>query len=578
MRQQTIDRFFSGRMFRRQFFPALVSAIVLSLGDVADGLVLGNRVGYIGLAAIALSMPVVQVFNAIMNGLGIGGSVRFSQQMAQGKREEALADFQGTFCVSLIAGAVFAVLGNLLLRPLLGLLGTVPEDGELYDACRVYLGITLLGTPMLFLNYLLNYYMKNDDLEKQASVAFTAGNVVDISLNVLLVLVLRLDVAGAAIATVAGQTVGTVISVAVICRRKGALKFSPMKPAFRSVFSSFVRGLSSSVEFLYSMIFLLIANRLLLDSIGGIGIAVLDVVLSVSYFRMNLCDATAKSALPVISTYYGEYNEDGMRLALSTALRYAVASSLILAAAVFLFPDLICRFFGLTEENILTAGREALRYFAVSIPLSSVGIMLANYYEARQSEKDTLLLSTLRGVLPVMLALIFMLSAPDRFWKLFVLSEAMTLAIFGLCKCFSGRPPFQRERVFRKTIFSRSEEITETTEEIGEFCQRWDAPVKQQYIAAMAVEEICVATLDNGFRGKEDGFIQLTMIALEDGSMELHIRDNADSFNPLAMEMNGAATDEDVDFSALGISAIKKKVKEFSYRHYQGFNTVIIRL
>ena len=68
------------------------------------------------------------------------------------------------------------------------------------------------------------------------------------------------------------------------------------------------------------------------------------------------------------------------------------------------------------------------------------------------------------------------------------------------------------------------------------------------------------------------------MIALEDGSMELHIRDNADSFNPLAMEMNGAATDEDVDFSALGISAIKKKVKEFSYRHYQGFNTVIIRL
>ncbi len=47
MRQQTIDRFFSGRMFRRQFFPALVSAIVLSLGDVADGLVLGNRVGYI---------------------------------------------------------------------------------------------------------------------------------------------------------------------------------------------------------------------------------------------------------------------------------------------------------------------------------------------------------------------------------------------------------------------------------------------------------------------------------------------------------------------------------------------------
>ncbi len=578
MKNPALDRYFTGRMFRRQYYPALIAAVVLSFGDVADGLVLGNRVGYIGLAAIALSMPVCQIFNVIMHGLGMGGSVQFSRQMAQAKREEAVAGFQGIVCIAALTGVAIALLGNLLIGSLLSLLGTVPADGELFTASRIYLGILLLGAPVLFLNYVLNYYMKNDDLEKKASVAFTVGNVVDIALNVVLVLFLHMGVAGASIATVAGQTVGTAISLIVIVRHRGALKLTPLKPDFSKVLSSFVNGFSASVEFLYSMVFLLIANRLLIRTVGGVGVAIFDVVLSVSYFVINLNDAAAKSSLPVISTYYGEYNEDGTRLSLVTGLKYALTSSVIVAALVFLFPDFICGFFGLSEAEMLGMGQDALRRYAVSIPLAAVCAMLCNFYEARQQEKDTLCLSTLRGLLPIALALFFMFFAPGQFWWLYLLTEALALTAFGIYRRFSFRPPFDRERIFRKTIYSRGVEISETTEQIETFCQKWEIPVKQQYIAAMAVEELCVATLDNGFRGKEDGFFQITMLVLEDGRLEVHIRDNADSFNPFAMEMHSNAADDDANLDALGVVTIKKKAKEFSYRHYQGFNTVILRL
>jgi hypothetical protein len=94
----------------------------------------------------------------------------------------------------------------------------------------------------------------------------------------------------------------------------------------------------------------------------------------------------------------------------------------------------------------------------------------------------------------------------------------------------------------------------------------------------MAMEEICVATMNNGFMGKEDGFIQIVLVALEDGSFTLHIRDNAETFNPLAMELDGDIMDENANLEALGIAAIRKKASSFSYRHYQGFNTVIIQM
>ncbi len=576
--RKDIDRYFTGRMFRRQYVPALISALVLSFGDVADSLVLGNRIGYIGLAALALTMPVSQVFNVIMNALGIGGSVRFASRMAQGRREEALAGFQGVVCAAAVSGAVIAVGGNLLLGLILRLLGTAPGDGELYEVARSYLRILLWGTPMLFLNYVLNYFMKTDDLEKQASAVFTVGNIADILLNVVLVLFLRMGAAGAALSTVMGQTVGTVSSVILIVRHKGVLKLWKLKPDLREAWRSFRMGFSSSVEFLYSMVFLLLANNLLIRIQGEAGVAILDVVLGVSYFMGNLYDAVAKSALPVVSTYCGERNEVGMRLGRNLGLLYTLISGAALGAAVFLFPEAICRFFGMTEPAMLASGRTALRLYGLGIPLAGVGILLTNYHEARQQPRETMVRSTLRGVLPILLAVLFAAIIPERFWALYAVSEALALILFSLLYQLHGRQETDDGRVFRQTIYSTGSEVSRVTEEIDSFCERWDALPAQQYMAMMSVEEICVATMTNGFRGKEDGFIQIVLVALEDGGFELHIRDNAASFNPLAMELTGNVGDDSANLDALGIMTVKKKAKSFSYRHFQGFNTVIIQI
>ncbi len=563
-------------MFARQYLPALISAVVLSLGDVVDSLVLGNRLGYIGLAALALTMPVAQIFNIIMNAMGIGGSVRFSSKMAQGKREEAVRGFQGVFCTALISGIAIGLLGNIFLTPLLGLLGTTSEDGELFRAAAGYLRILLFGTPMLFLNYVLNYYLKTDDLEKEAGAAFTAGNIVDIALNVILVLCFRMGVVGASLATVIGQTFGAVSALIIMARHKGVLTLRGMKPDLKDAWQSFRMGFSSSVEFLYNMMFLLLANHLLMRFMGSVGVAILDVILGVSYFMMNLYDAVAKSALPVISTYCGERNEAGMTHARNYGLVYSLISGLVLGGIVWLFPDIICRFFGMDDPDMLELGRSALRLYGMSIPVAGIGILMTNYYEARQQEKETMVRSTVRGILPILLAGIFLIFAPERFWTLYLISETVAVLIFAVIHIMYPPERYDMDRIYRGTFYSSGDEITRTNDEIEEFCDKWNAEPKQRHLTMMSVEELCVATMDNGFQGKPDGFIQIVLIALEDGGFELHIRDNAASFNPLAMELEEGLSDDEASFNALGVMTIKKLAKSFSYRHFQGFNTVII--
>ncbi len=91
---RSMDRdYFTGRMFRRQFSPALISALGLAMGDMADAVVVGQRMGVVGLAAISLSLPVFMVINVIMHGLGLGGSIRYSTQLAGGGWKEANRGF-----------------------------------------------------------------------------------------------------------------------------------------------------------------------------------------------------------------------------------------------------------------------------------------------------------------------------------------------------------------------------------------------------------------------------------------------------------------------------------------------------
>jgi Na+-driven multidrug efflux pump len=66
-------------MFFKLWIPATISSVGLALGDIADAVVVGQKMGVTGLAAISLSLPIYMVINVFMHSLGLGGSAKFSK-------------------------------------------------------------------------------------------------------------------------------------------------------------------------------------------------------------------------------------------------------------------------------------------------------------------------------------------------------------------------------------------------------------------------------------------------------------------------------------------------------------------
>lgn len=92
-REQQDKERFAGRMFWQSLLPCMISSVGLAISDMADAIVVGQRMGEIGLAAISLALPIYMVINLFMHGLGGGGSIRFSRLMGEGKNEEAMKNF-----------------------------------------------------------------------------------------------------------------------------------------------------------------------------------------------------------------------------------------------------------------------------------------------------------------------------------------------------------------------------------------------------------------------------------------------------------------------------------------------------
>ena len=560
----------------------MLSSLGWALSDMADAVVVGQRLGAVGLAAISLILPVYMVNCMFAHGLGLGGSVRYSRLLGEGRTAEAADSFHGVFGLTLLFSVATAVLGSVFIEPLLALLGTRPADGALYTATKDYLQILVAATPLFYLSNILNYYLRNDGSQRRAGVGSVAGNLCDIALNVFLVLVLDLGTRGAALSTALGQIITICIYLPGFFGKKHTLRFAlPRGRWLVPALSTLKAGMATSVQYLYQMIFFLVCNNLLIRLGGETAVAVFDVIQNTSYLILYLFEGTGRAMQPILSTYPGEHNRQGKKNAARLGFTAGLAAGGALIIFVELWPVGMCLLFGIAGSPSELLACTALRLYGAAALFAGVNILLCNYYQACENEKPSFLLETLRGaVLLIPLTFVCYALGLQRFWLLFLLTEAGSLAVFLLLG-ISGRykkAELPEERIFQRTILSNASDVMDVSRELEGFCEAWDADMKQQMLATMTVEEIGMAILEHGFQGRTDGYIQLTAIMQENGELELHLRDDATTFNPFDMDTRRASQDGDFDMDSMGVLIIKKRAKEFFYRRYQGFNTLIIRI
>ena len=399
-----------------------------------------------------------------------------------------------------------ALLALLLLTPLLALLGTRSTDGALYAATRDYLQILVAATPLFYLSNVFNYYLRNDGSQRRAGAGSVIGNLCDIALNITLVLALDMGTRGAALSTALGQIITIAIYLPGFFGQKHTLRFAlPRGRWLVPALSALKAGMATSVQYLYQMIFFLVCNNLLIRLGGETAVAVFDVIQNTSYLILYLFEGTGRAMQPILSTYQGEHNRQGMRNTVRLGFTAGLTVGGALIALVELWPAGMCLLFGIAGSASEALACTALRLYGAGALFAGINILLCNYYQACENEKPSFLLETLRGaVLLIPLTFVCYAFGLQRFWLLFLLTEAGSLAVFLLLG-LGGRykkAELPEERIFQRTILSNAEDVMDVCRELEAFCEVWGADMKQQMFSTMTVEELGMAILKHGFQGR----------------------------------------------------------------------------
>lgn len=571
------ERLFVDRAFRRFFVPALLSNLSLALGGMVDCLVVGSKMGLEGLSAISLGIPVYLFYNLLSYGFSIGGSIHYASLMGDGKPDEANRLFGNVLRFLLVTYLVTIALGLLFLPQLLWVLGARPEYSGVYAIAQRYVRAQLICIPVMFCQGPLYYFVHADGAPKRAAVALTVSNAVDIALNYVFVIRLNMGAEGSVWSTVIGAVFCLVICGTHIIGKYGALRFCwpPFNP--RGLFRCIQTGFASAVQYIYQFVTVLCANTLLLTIGGPVGVAIFSVVYNLSLLFSAVADGIGMTLQPMISTYRSEWDTAAIKRTVRLAIRYGSGLALLVLAGLAISAKPLCALFGLPNEA-QNAGALALWVYCASI-LPSLWNQIAIYYrQTTQQERSALVIQTLR-MLVCFLVPMFLL-APfglNVFWWVFPLAEWSTLcyvliSIWKQKKISeqTGADPAGPILCF-STYIQDAGLLGDTVEQLHHECERWNFTSHQSYYATLVVEEVCVAILEDAKNNHlDDILIKLTVLSDQDGFV-VHLRDNSYKFNPFSAEEGDGP-------NALGMLIVRRKAKEFFYRRYQGFNTLVIIL
>ena len=201
--------------------PMILGNLFQQFYTTVDSIIVGQFVGEDALAAVGASYSLTTVFIMIAIGGGIGASVITSQYLGAGIYRKMKTSVSTALISFLILSLVLSAIGLLGNRAILSGLNT-PEN-ILSDAV-LYLEIYFLGLPFLFMYNILSSIFNALGNSRTPLYLLIFSSLLNIGMDLVMVRVFHLGVAGVAIATVIAQGLSAVISFCLLLRLLGTYR------------------------------------------------------------------------------------------------------------------------------------------------------------------------------------------------------------------------------------------------------------------------------------------------------------------------------------------------------------------
>lgn len=210
--------------------PLILTGILQLLYNAADVVVVGRFAGATSLAAVGSTGSLINLIINVFMGLSVGTSVMVARYYGAGDVRMVQDTVHTSILVALISGIVVGIFGFVMAKPILRLMDS-PDD--VIDLATLYVRIYFVGMPF---NLLYNFgagILRAIGDTKRPLYYLTISGAANVVLNLILVIVFHMGVAGVAIATVVSQAISMVLVLLCLIRTQGIIHLDLKKLRIR---------------------------------------------------------------------------------------------------------------------------------------------------------------------------------------------------------------------------------------------------------------------------------------------------------------------------------------------------------
>lgn len=565
------EKGFLDNLYLSAVFPNLIAILGGTINVFVDGILVGQKLGDLGIAAVNQSLAVYLLLCTLGSLIGSGASALSSQALGNHDREKCNRYFSLAIEMAIVMGGIFCIFGCLL-SPTAALLLAGQDSAHLVET---YIKITFLGGVFKIFLYLPFNYLRLIGKTSQSAFAMLLMTVLNIGLDFLFMFYFDWGIAGAAWASSLATIIACIISCMMLFTAKDAFSFSLCLPKKKEIREIIHRGSPMAANNLFSAFRIIFLNYIMNFMGGSSLVALFAITNNVNEFSICVQNGVPQAGTCMFGICYGERDVRSIKNLLRLQIKFGLLLGGGLAAVITIFADQIGKLFG-SDQDV----RFALFCYAISLVIGMINNVMIYYYYAMMQSVISNIITFLRIFGAVVLSILALIPFKNMIWLFYPLSEIITLVIWGIGVLLFQWKKKQKWDIYlledlavdesRCTNFQvecNVEKICERSEKISDFCEENDFTPEQTMTVSLALEELMIIMAEKSMNNQ--GFLDVRILRTNQGAI-LRIRSKGKHFNPLEF------AEHDLDY--LGVGMISKMTKRTEYQTTLGLNTLVVEI
>lgn len=368
------------KMFISYVFPSMIGMLVIGSYSIVDTIFIGRAAGEVGLAAVAITWPIIFLFGAVADMLGTGASIIISHARGGGNIQRARKALGAMIALQVIMGVGLMALLYLFLGDILRILGATDE----FIGLSMQYGkiMTLFCLPGM-LAMALTSVIRNDGRPVLAMWATILGLGMNIILDYIFIFPLGYGVVGAAYATILAQVIGAAAVVGYFLTqhtklRLGADMFRVRRTDARDIIVFGVPALGNQL----SIIAMLLLHNYQSMKYGNVpGLAAYTFVGAVESVGALLMTGLSLGVMPLAAYLHGARRHVRQNIVGNMGYMTALVLGIVMMLVSFAGHNIFPAWFNLHGAGAQLAGH-ALVISSLAFPLLGVIRVAGYYYQA----------------------------------------------------------------------------------------------------------------------------------------------------------------------------------------------------